>query len=114
MLGGQRLPLPPAKAARLRGRAAAIKFGLRPEHISAQARPQGDSLAVPATLRFMEHMGSEVFVHLSIGDQPLTARVPADQLNGLADKQRGDSHLFHLQMACAHLFDADTGANLLL
>ncbi|WIV97887.1 ABC transporter ATP-binding protein [Kinneretia aquatilis] len=114
LLGGQRLPLPPAKAARLRGRAAAIKFGLRPEHISAQARPQADSLAVPATLRFMEHMGSEVFVHLSIGDQPLTARVPADQLNGLADKQRGDSHLFHLQMACAHLFDADTGANLLL
>jgi len=114
MLGGVALPLRESKAEKLRSRSGAIKFGLRPEHVSAIARPQGDSLAVPATVRFMEHMGSEVFVHFDIGTVPLTARVPADQLNGLAQKLRGEAHQFHLQLASCHLFDAETGANLLL
>ena len=95
-------------------RSGAIKFGLRPEHVSAVPRPQGDGFEVPASVRFMEHMGSEVFVHFDIGSVPLTARVPADQLNGLAEKLRGEVHHFHLQLASCHLFDAETGANLLL
>jgi oligogalacturonide transport system ATP-binding protein len=114
MLGGVALPLPWAKAQRLRGQKSAVKFGLRPEHVSAVARPQGDSVEVPARLRFMEHMGSEVFVHFDIGSVAMTARVPADQLNGLQDKQRGEVHTFHLQLGHAHVFDADSGANLLL
>ncbi|MDN3921284.1 ABC transporter ATP-binding protein [Roseateles violae] len=113
VLGGQVLPLPAAKAAKVRGRAGAVRFGLRPEHISAAPRAQGDSVAVPATLRFIEHMGSEVFVHLDIGEVPMTARVPSDQLNGLAEKARGAQHDFHLQLGQAHLFDAETGLNLL-
>ena len=114
MLGDQLLPLPPAKARLLMQRSGPVKFGLRPEHLTAAPRQQGDSHAVPATLRFLEHMGSEVFVHLDIGKVPLTARVPADQLFGLADKPRGAAHTFHLQMDRCHLFDASSGANLLL
>jgi oligogalacturonide transport system ATP-binding protein len=116
-LGGQVLPLPEVKAQRMRLRMGAIKFGLRPEHISAEARPQGDSFPVPGTLRFSEHMGSEVFVHFDIGQVPMTARVPADQLGSLAGKTRGAAHTFHLQLGCSHLFDGaedGSGANLLL
>ncbi len=117
LLGGQFLPLPEVKAQRMRLRTGAIKFGLRPEHISAETRPQGDSFAVPGTLRFSEHMGSEVFVHFDIGSMPMTARVPSDQLGSLAGKTRGAAHTFHLQLGCSHLFDGaedGSGANLLL
>jgi oligogalacturonide transport system ATP-binding protein len=115
-LGGATLPLPDAVAAPLRGRRGAIKFGLRPEHISAGARPEGDSTAVPGTLRSLEHMGNEVFVHFAIGGRsgelPLTARVPADQLHGLQSLARGATHNFHLQLQRAHLFDATSGVRL--
>jgi len=112
-LGSVSFALPMSKTAKLNSRNGAVQFGLRPEHISAALRPEGDSHALPATLRFLEYMGSEVFVHIDIGGLPLTARVPADQLHGLADKPRGAAHDFHLQLGCSHLFDAESGVNLL-
>ena len=113
-LGGLALPLPAAKAGRLKSKVGDVRFGLRPEHVSAFARPQGDSFAVPGTLHSLEHMGNEVFVHFSLGAVPLTARVPADELHGLQDLPRGAAHTFYLQMAACHLFDAASGVNLLL
>ncbi len=112
VLGGQWLPLPAAKAAALPGTVQALKFGLRPEHISAGPRAQGDSMPVRGTLRSLEHMGNEVFVHFAVGDVPLTARVPADQQHALPGAARGSAHTFHLQMAACHLFDDGTGARL--
>ncbi len=111
-LGGTTLPLPPQVAATLQGHAGDIHFGLRPEHVSTLPRPEGDSLAVAGTLRSLEHMGNEVFVHFSIGPVPMTARVPADQLNGLGQAGRGAAHTFHLQMGRSHLFCAASGARL--
>jgi oligogalacturonide transport system ATP-binding protein len=111
-LGGATLPLPAAVAATLQHHAGDIKFGLRPEHVGTVPRPEGDSLPVGGTLRSLEHMGNEVFVHFSIGSVPMTARVPADQLNGLGQAQRGHAHTFHLQMARSHLFSAASGARL--
>ena len=111
-LGTVALPLPDPVAAPLNGRRGAVKFGLRPEHIAAAPRPEGDTTALPGTLRSLEHMGNEVFVHFSAGELPLTARVPADQLNGLQHLPRGGSHVFHLQMQRAHFFDAASGVRL--
>jgi oligogalacturonide transport system ATP-binding protein len=105
-IGDTALPLPAAACEALRARSGGIRFGLRPEHVSAHARPEGDSVEVAGTLRSLEHMGNEVFVHFSLGAVPLTARVPADQLHGLQDKPRGAAHTFHLQMARSHIFDA--------
>ncbi|HNV59029.1 MAG TPA: sn-glycerol-3-phosphate ABC transporter ATP-binding protein UgpC [Rhodoferax sp.] len=112
-LGGQVLRLPAARAAQLNSRGGAVQLGLRPEHVSAGPRPQGDSVPVPGTLRFVEHMGSEVFVHFTVGDLALSARVPADELHGLQNKTRGAAHEFHLQMQRVHLFDAESGESLL-
>ena len=113
-LGGVSLPLPADKARRLQVQRGDVRFGLRPEHVSASARPQGDSTAVDGLLHTLEHMGNEVFVHFSVGGVPLTARVPADQQHGLQELPRGGVHTFHLQMAACHLFDATSGVNLLL
>jgi oligogalacturonide transport system ATP-binding protein len=107
------LALPPAKATQLNGRVGSVQFGLRPEHISAGVRVQGDSVPVQGVLRFTEHMGSEVFVHFNLGELALSARVPADQLQGLDAKKRGDAHEFHVQLSRCHLFDAESGISLL-
>lgn len=112
-LEGQALTLPSNKKGMEPLKAGAVKFGLRPEHVSAIARQQGDSTPLVGTLRFMEHMGSEVFVHFSIANTAFSARVAADALDGLEDKQRGDSHVFHFQMGRCHLFDAVSGKSLL-
>ena len=113
-LAGNVLKLPDHKVKVLHVRTGPVKFGLRPEHIYVNARAQGDTLSVSAPLRFVEHMGSEVFVHFDVGQFSMTARVPADQMNALEGKGRGDLHVFHLQMDNCHLFEAASGANLLL
>jgi oligogalacturonide transport system ATP-binding protein len=102
------LPLakaPPAAAGR-------IRFGLRPEHIGLVPRSDGRSVPAPATLRSIEHMGNEAFVHVHLGGVPLTARVPAEDLRGIASTERGSACTVHLQMAAAHYFDATSGARL--
>jgi oligogalacturonide transport system ATP-binding protein len=111
-LGSAVLQLPASKRAVLQGRSGAVKFGLRPEHVSAAPRPQGDSTEVAGTLRFCEHMGSEIFVHFDVGTVPMTARVPSDQAHGLTDMPRGSAHSFHFQLERCHLFDAENGLNL--
>jgi len=111
-LGAQVVPLPASRRAGLQGRRGAVKFGLRPEHIGIVSRPQGDSVAVPAALRFAEHMGNEVFVHADVGAIPLTARVPAEQAQALQSQPRGSVLALHLQVGEAHLFDAASGVSL--
>ncbi|MDI4634100.1 sn-glycerol-3-phosphate ABC transporter ATP-binding protein UgpC [Pelomonas sp. V22] len=113
-IGGQLLPLPAAKAQRLNGRQGAVKFGLRPEHIGVQPRPQGDTLAVEGRLRFCEHMGSEVYVHFDLGDVAMSTRVPADQIADIDRRERGSLLTLHLQMERCHLFAADEGGATLL
>jgi len=116
-VGGARLPLPARKSAGLaalpRLADGALTLGLRPEHIGLAPRAQGDSVAVGARLRFTEHMGSEVYLHADLGPLPLTARIPAEQAVALAGLARGDGLTLHLQMTACHLFDAQSGVNLL-
>ena len=111
VIGGYSLPLPPGRAASaLEG---AVRFGLRPEHIGVTPSAGSDVASVPATLRFAEHMGNEVFVHADIGTVPVTARVPAADAEGLDKPQaRGSPLTLQLQMSAAHLFDASTGVAL--
>ncbi len=102
-LGGQVLPLR-RRVARPDG---AVTFGLRPEHISAVARP--DAVPMQATLKFVEHMGSEVYVHADLGGLAMSARVPAEQAGALEAAERGSVVTLHGLMGHAHLFDAESG-----
>ncbi|MGC3961819.1 MAG: sn-glycerol-3-phosphate ABC transporter ATP-binding protein UgpC [Rhodocyclaceae bacterium] len=115
-VGGVCLPLPETHARKLAAwRGKPIRFGLRPEHIVSGAAASPDALCVTGTLRFVEHMGSEVFVHFDIGNEPFSARIPADQTDGLDMKSRGDLHRFAIQMDNSHAFAPDDeGRNILL
>ena len=102
-VGGQVLPLRRAVSLHL----GKVTFGLRPEHIGAVARP--DAVPMQATLKFVEHMGSEVYVHADMGGLAMSARVPAEQATALESAERGSSITLHGLMEHAHLFDAETG-----
>ncbi len=97
-----------------------LRFGIRPEHIVADLDAPGVSamnelVRVDGRLRFIEHMGSEVFVHFDLGDVPFTCRASADLLGGVDRKQRGELHRFGFQMAQSHAFEPEgAGRNLLL
>ena len=116
LLGETWLPLPPAQAANLQSiqnqNNGSVKWGLRPEHIALAPRADGLSTPAPATLRTLEHMGNEVFVHFNVGKVPLTARVPADQLHGMNTAARGAAFTAYLQMPACHLFDSTSGSRL--
>ncbi len=109
---GEMLPLQAAQAQCLPAADLPIRLGLRPEHIGIAPRAQGDSVALQAVLRFTEHMGNEVYVHATVGEQPLTARIAADDAQALSATTRGSALTLHLQMGRCHLFDATTGINL--
>jgi oligogalacturonide transport system ATP-binding protein len=114
-IGGVSLPVPVKHITRIKPYAGkAVRLGLRPEHITAGGHSEAAVVNVDGTLRFMEHMGSEVFVHFTLGNTPFTGRVPSDQLGDLATKQRGQTHRFGLQMQACHAFDIDDGHNLFL
>ena len=108
------LPLPAQRAQELDRvlSGTRLQFGIRPEHMGLKPRADGQSTAVAALMRSVEHMGNEVFVHVSLGGVPLTARVPAEDLSALRDVARGDACTVHLHLSAAHLFDVHTGARL--
>ncbi|HNW63149.1 MAG TPA: sn-glycerol-3-phosphate ABC transporter ATP-binding protein UgpC [Piscinibacter sp.] len=91
---------------------ARVVFGLRPEHVLLNPTAS-DCAALPGTLRSIENTGSEVHVHCDIGGLPFACRAAPEALGELAGKRRGESHIFHLRMDACHVFDPDTGANLL-
>jgi oligogalacturonide transport system ATP-binding protein len=108
------LTLPASREARLKGQTdGEVLFGIRPEHIHFHARAQGDTQEVSVSYRFMEHMGSEIFLYVSMGDVPLTVRLPADEARRIAAMARGDVLSLHVQMSVCHLFDAKTDLSLL-
>jgi ABC-type sugar transport system ATPase subunit len=115
-LGGVTLPVPAVHEAKLRewvGRK--VRFGIRPEHITSGTPKEQPVTPVQGTLRFTEHMGSEVYVHFDVGNVPFTCRIPADQLCGVDQKGRGEQHTFGFQLDMCHAFEPDgEGLNLLL
>jgi oligogalacturonide transport system ATP-binding protein len=113
-LGTTQLALPATHTARLaNNKAEGVIFGIRPEHIHFHARAQGDSLPIDTTYRFMEHMGAEIFLYVSVGDTPLTVRMPAEEAEALASLERGAPVQLHIQMSACHLFDGQSELSLL-
>jgi ABC-type sugar transport system ATPase subunit len=94
-------------------KAEGVIFGIRPEHIHFHARAQGDSLPIETTYRFMEHMGAEIFLYVSVGETPLTVRMPAEEAEALASLERGAPVQLHIQMSACHLFDGQSELSLL-
>jgi len=70
-----RIPLSASQLGRLSGQSR-LTIGIRPEHIQVLAEPHDGAIA--ASVYVTELMGNETFVFLSVGDNRLIARAPAD------------------------------------
>jgi multiple sugar transport system ATP-binding protein len=82
-----------------------ITIGIRPEHIRVFTEPQDG--AMPANVYVTELMGNETFVFLSVGNNRLIARAPADfraELESLVWLQ--------IESEKAHFFDPQTGLSI--
>jgi len=92
---------------------AKVKVGVRPEHI--RLATAGTTNALTGTVDVCERMGGEVHLHLNTGSGDVVLRVPAAELT---DEQQ-DSGYFGTDVGFTfisrhiHLFDPETGKNLL-
>jgi multiple sugar transport system ATP-binding protein len=79
-----------------------VVFGIRPENISESPQP-GESTPITANIELSEPMGSETNAYFKTGSGNLIARLHTERLLNM-----GDSLTLHLNLARAHLFDANT------
>lgn len=107
---GFRLVAPPETCSALLAHdGKAVSLGIRPESIIEPS----DKVDVPAgadfeaTVEVLEEMGSEVYLHLSCGEDTLVARVDAHTKARVGDKMR-----FGFDVRKMHVFDKETEAAL--
>ena len=113
---GERFPLNEKMSAVLRGKNITgqnVILGVRPEHITLSAQTSHPSLE--ATLHVCEMMGSELHLHLLLGEKKIIVRVPT---LGLTDEEidgYSENRTFRLTFVpeAMHLFDCETQENLL-
>jgi multiple sugar transport system ATP-binding protein len=82
-----------------------ITIGIRPEHVRVLTEAQNG--AIPATVYVTELMGNETFVFLSVGNNRLIARAPADF------RAEVESRVWlRIVAEKAHFFDSQTGLSI--
>ena len=90
-----------------------MTLGIRPEHITYGALAGQHSFE--GTVDVSEMMGSEIHLHINAGGRDVVLRVPTAEL---ADEERnsmcyGAKVRFAFRSDLIHLFDRETGMNLL-
>ena len=85
---------------------AQIVLGVRPVNLSVAQE------GFAATIDVSEMMGSEMHLHMSVGDKDVVAVIPTAGLD-LDAVRSGNGVKFTFDPALAHLFDPETGLNLL-
>ena len=100
-----RVPLNSSQLNELPGQSH-LTMGIRPEHIQVLAEPHDGSIA--ASVYVTELMGNETFVFLSVGENRLIARAPADFRAEVESKV-----WLRLATEKAHFFDSGSGDNVL-
>ncbi|MBX0325613.1 sn-glycerol-3-phosphate ABC transporter ATP-binding protein UgpC [Halomicroarcula sp. F13] len=95
-----------ASVVRENARSDSLVLGIRPEHITVDT--DGED-TVTATLDVLEHEGSDNYLYLSKGDTEWTVRV-----DGNTRFEWGETVEFSLPPEHLHVFDAETGENLVV
>jgi multiple sugar transport system ATP-binding protein len=104
-----RLPAPAQFAQALRELAGKqVTLGLRPEEISDRPESDWTAAPVPATVEVVEPLGAEAYLYATVAGQTVIARVHARFTAGI-----GDAVALHANLDRMHIFDAETGVNLL-
>jgi multiple sugar transport system ATP-binding protein len=81
-----------------------ITFGLRPEHFYLNDGQQAiDGKSVMTNVEVVEPMGNEIYLHVDIAGQALTARIDAD-----FEPEVGKPFILDVDMEHIHFFDAET------
>ncbi|GGD51279.1 ABC transporter ATP-binding protein [Paenibacillus nasutitermitis] len=86
-----------------------ILLGIRPEHVASEPEVvQRLPDSISAAIDIVEHMGSDTFLYLKLGEQTVIART------GESDTrfEQGDKLNIAFHMEKSHLFDAETGDNI--
>ena len=96
-----RIPLNTSQLKELPGQVD-LTMGIRPEHVHVLAEPHDEAIA--ASVYVTELMGNETFVFLSVGENRLIARAPADFRAEVESKV-----WLRLATGKAHFFDRATG-----
>ena len=83
----------------------AVVLGIRPEDIKSdeQSLSNADNSVIEASIEVSELMGSEVYLYLKYGEDPLMARVPTSTMAKSEDEMK-----VALDMNKSHLFDMET------
>ena len=82
-----------------------ITIGIRPEHLHVLKTPENG--AIPATVYVTELMGNETFVFVSVGNNRLIARAPADFRAELESPV-----WLRIESDKTHFFDPQTGLSI--
>ena len=100
-IDGQSMPIPPSVRPWLTAWTGRdVLLGIRPEHLSVESGEAGGA-SLGATVRLVEHLGSELLVHLDVSGHQLVARAPAR-----AEVRAGETRRVGVDIAATHLFDA--------
>jgi multiple sugar transport system ATP-binding protein len=106
--GVGQVEVPPLYAPRAREAAGKnLTFGIRPEHLEdvAMLSPDArDGSTITAPVDVVEHLGSELLVHLTAAGKEIVAR-----LDPRSPAHTGGVSTLHVDTENIHLFDTDTG-----
>ncbi len=80
-----------------------VTFGIRPEDLHEGAGNSGTEHCVQTDVDVVEPMGSEIYLHLTLGGQNVTARIKS-----LHEPEVGKPYLLDVAMDKAHYFDKQT------
>ena len=83
-----------------------IVLGVRPVNLTIE------QIGFAATIDVSEMMGSEMHLHMSVGDKDVVAVIPTAGIN-LDLVRSGSAVKFNFDPTLAHLFNAETGLNLI-
>ncbi|MGB3367646.1 MAG: sn-glycerol-3-phosphate ABC transporter ATP-binding protein UgpC [Acidaminobacteraceae bacterium] len=86
-----------------------VWFGTRPEYITLGSQESNNT--VEGTIKVLEHMGNESYIHFSVLDHNFTARI--DSLDS-KDLKVGNKQIFQMDMKKCHIFDYKTEENISL
>jgi multiple sugar transport system ATP-binding protein len=78
-----------------------VVLGIRPESVVlGDSGATSGSAPLRASVRLVEHLGSELLAHFEVAGNPLVARLPAD-----AVIRAGETRDIWVNLAKSHLFD---------
>ncbi len=108
LIGGKKMPLPPAKSRKLIDGGYVgkeVTFGIRPEDVyeSEVAIASFPNSTFESTVRVYELLGAEVFLYFDLQEFPITARV-----DSRTNARPGDVIKFAFDTEKIHIFDKET------